>query len=227
MQEVVACGDNQFVSRVLPASAQEILSKPLELESVSQEFYRLRIESKDSSANTSAEPEQTKLPVKLKRGSSVLSSASSATGAILGSGEAAGNGNGDWGNQEVFEPINPTKRANQGKKKKAPADEPAYNISIAVAQPVVPPLVRIPVAITPLSSWEQSCHDMLKKLTRHEFLDLTKQSAKAVKSDFFHPVVTLFPEIAEDYLKKIRLLSISISLYPWQQMIDETGMYFV
>jgi hypothetical protein len=52
--------------------------------------------------------------------------------------------------------------------------------------------------------WEQPCVDLLKKLTKHEFLDISRTSVKVFRADFFRPVVELFPELAEPYLEKIR-----------------------
>ena len=66
-----------------------------------------------------------------------------------------------------------------------------------------PPLIR-QSSVGTVFEWEQPCVDLLKKLTKHEFLDISRSSAKTFKADFFRPVVELFPELAETYLEVIK-----------------------
>ena len=54
-----------------------------------------------------------------------------------------------------------------------------------------------------LEPWEIACYDLLKKISKHEFIDTTKTKIGVVVMDFYHPVVELYPEISEAYLDAV------------------------
>jgi hypothetical protein len=55
-----------------------------------------------------------------------------------------------------------------------------------------------------LEAWELACYDLLKKISKHEFIDTTKAGkAGVVVVDFYHPVVELYPSIEDAYLAVI------------------------
>jgi hypothetical protein len=65
-------------------------------------------------------------------------------------------------------------------------------------------LVPVPPS-KPLSEWELSCLDVVKKLLRHEFVDLSKpRRPGSMVCDFIYPVIQTYPSIAEKYLEIIK-----------------------
>lgn len=109
-------------------------------------------------------------------------------------------------NDELFEATGSIARPTPGAKGTKGKRQKSFVIEDNPTIDNLPVMIRLPSIVTPLEPWEQTCSDMLKKITRHEFLDIKKPNPKVFKYDFFHPVVELFPEIATEYLKTIRLI---------------------
>jgi hypothetical protein len=56
----------------------------------------------------------------------------------------------------------------------------------------------------PPSEWEQSCSDILKRVWKHDFVDISRPAkAGNIVSNFMTPVVELYPQIADAYLELI------------------------
>lgn len=194
-REVLGCNSQTFIDKVLPADARDTIMTPHELDEKSASFYAPLIEQQRKPPPPSAPA-----PVKITR------QPSSSSRPVPVPVEEPPEEN--VYPEVVFPNAGKGKRAGKGKGKRRssagskmelddypPEPEP-------VAQP--PPLLARQSSIGTVYEWEQPCVDLLKKLAKHEFLDVTRTSAKVFKADFFHPVVDLFPDIADAYLEVIK-----------------------
>jgi hypothetical protein len=65
-------------------------------------------------------------------------------------------------------------------------------------------LVPVP-SLKPLSEWELACLDVVKKVLRHDFVDLSRpRRPGSMVCDFIYPVIQMYPSIAEKYLEIIK-----------------------
>jgi hypothetical protein len=232
--EILNCGDETFIQKHLPSESRDsILCSDDPLEPLSAEFYLPRfLTTKNSSSpfassdGSAASQEVTEKPALSRRKSvskqnSIKISAASSdnqlsneeVGYLLSQDDQSfgmhGMGDGDAAFDYDDDPLYQqggsvvrtasNKKASKGKRKKSNGHEEQMLESAPV------PLVRLPsTGSSPMEQWEQDCYDLLKKLKRHEFLDLTKPNPKVFKADFFHPVIELFPDLAAEYLQEIK-----------------------
>lgn len=205
--EILDCGDEAFIQKYIPPDTVEYLMKPEPLEDISSAFYLPRL---TQSTEVSVE-EKPSLSRKKSVSKQISSKSAIAVDNQLSNEEVGyllSQEDNSWINEnespfdyndELFQSgtvarATPGKKANKGKRKKSGTTD----------EFIEPSLIRLPSTITPLVQWEQDCFDMLKKITRHEFLDLSKPNPKVFKADFFHPVVELFPDLATAYLQEIK-----------------------
>ena len=217
--EILNCGDDSFIQKYLPSDTVDLIMQQEALENISSEFYLPRLNRK-TDENSNGEVEEK--PVLNRRKSTSKQSVQKTNVVVVDtqlSNEEAGylldqDDVNTWindtespfdYNDEFFEQIGSVARPTPGKKAKGKRQK---SVTIEENSTIdnIPGLMRLPSVVTPLEPWEQSCLDMIKKITRHEFLDLKKPNPKVFKYDFFHPVVELYPEIATEYLKKIRFV---------------------
>lgn len=196
---MLACNDQNFIERVLPVFSRDSIFAPHELNSKSDAFYKPRLEELRKPAPTPAPA-----PV-LQRKSSGLSRQSSVAA-------AEEKEEGQVNDDDYLEVIQPSvvsigKRGGKGKRKSTGASSKSQEIWEEEVAPEETPVLARQSSIGTVFEWEQPCVDLLKKLTRHEFLDVSKSSLKVFKADFFRPVVELFPELADAYLEIIRCVS--------------------
>lgn len=208
--EILNCGDDDFIQKYLPSETVETIMRPEPLEDISSAFYLPRLNRRTETVSNDVEEKPT---LSRRKSSSKQSITKQPAAESQLSTEELGylmsqDDPNSWPNDEppfdysdeIFEAGSVARQTpgKRGKGKRKKSEEPAPNTEASS-------LIRLPSNVLPPEPWEQACLDMLKKLTRHEFLDLTKPNPKVFKADFFRPVVELFPELATEYLKEIRL----------------------
>lgn len=109
---------------------------------------------------------------------------------------------------DYAQPVRGGKSAGKGAKKRRRPDvdeEPSYEEEVATAPIDMEENMEIIVSVArPPSEWEQSCQDILKKILKHDFVDITKPTkAGSIVSNFVAPVIELYPQVTESYLALI------------------------
>jgi len=64
----------------------------------------------------------------------------------------------------------------------------------------------VPVFTRKQADWEVAATQVMEKLCKHPYIDQSKMvlgSVGSVIADFFHPVLEIFPQLAEEYLSKV------------------------
>lgn len=82
-----------------------------------------------------------------------------------------------------------------------------YEDGEAAAPPTSVGLAYIPPvpSLKPMTEWELACVDVVKKVLRHDFVDLSRpRRPGSLVCDFIYPVIQMYPSIAEKYLEIIK-----------------------